>query len=204
MLKNFEQMKEMLRQQQGKRRVAVAVAQDEHTLQAVSQAARDGLVRPVLIGKETEILEILEKIGCPELEVDIIDLEDPVACIQKAADLAREGRVDCIMKGKCQTGTLMKVLVNKDTGIRTGDIMSLVGFFESPYYHKVFAITDPALLTYPDLEQKKAEIRNAVGAYHALGEKDPKVAMLAAVEKVNPKMPETVEADAIKREGIPG
>ena len=79
MLKNFEQMKEMLRQQQGKRRVAVAVAQDEHTLQAVSQAARDGLVRPVLIGKETEIREILEKIGCPELEVDIIDLEDPVA-----------------------------------------------------------------------------------------------------------------------------
>lgn len=204
MLKNFEQMKEMLRLQPGKRRVAVAVAQDEHTLQAVSQAARDGLVRPVLIGKETEIREILEKIGCPELEVDIIDLEDPVACIQKAADLAREGRVDCIMKGKCQTGTLMKVLVNKDTGIRTGDIMSLVGFFESPYYHKVFAITDPALLTYPDLEQKKAEIRNAVGAFHALGEKDPKVAMLAAVEKVNPKIPETVEADAIKREGIPG
>ena len=129
MLKNFEQMKEMLRQQPGKRRVAVAVAQDEHTLQAVSQAARDGLVRPVLIGKETEIRAILEKIGCPELEVDIINLEDPVECIQKAADLAREGQVDCIMKGKCQTGTLMKVLVNKDTGIRTGDLMSLLGFF---------------------------------------------------------------------------
>lgn len=204
MLKNFEQMKEMLRQQPGKRRVAVAVAQDEHTLQAVSQAARDGLVRPVLIGKEMEIRAILEKIGCPELEVDIINLEDPVECIQKAADLAREGQVDCIMKGKCQTGTLMKVLVNKDTGIRTGDIMSLVGFFESPYYHKVFAITDPALLTYPDLEQKKAEIRNAVGAFHALGENSPKVAMIAAVEKVNPKMPETVEADAIKKEEIPG
>lgn len=108
------------------------------------------------------------------------------------------------MKGKCETGTIMKVLVNKETGIRKSDTMSLVGFFESPYYHKVFAITDPALLTYPNLEQKKAMIRNAVGAFHALGEDDPKVAIIAAVEKVNPKMPETVDADAIKQEGIEG
>lgn len=179
--------------------MAVAVAQDEHTLQAVAHAANDGLVQPVLIGKAEEIKAILEKIGFDAAKAEIIDIADPVECVQKAADLARDGQADCIMKGKIETGALMKVLVNKDHGIRKSDTMSLVGFFESPHYHKVFAITDPALLIYPTLEQKKAMIANAVGAFHALGEENPKVAVIAAVEKVNPKMPETVDADAISR-----
>ena len=173
-------------------------------LQAVAHAANDGLVQPVLIGKAEEIKAILEKIGFDAAKAEIIDIADPVECVQKAADLARDGQADCIMKGKIETGTLMKVLVNKDHGIRKSDTMSLVGFFESPHYHKVFAITDPALLIYPTLEQKKAMIANAVGAFHALGEENPKVAVIAAVEKVNPKMPETVDADAIKQEGVPG
>lgn len=204
MIRSFDEIKEMLRQQPGKRRVAVAVAQDEHTLQAVMQAAADGLVQPVLIGKADAIRAILSETGLDAGDAEIIDIEDPTACIQKAADLARDGQVDCIMKGKCETGALMKVLVNKEHGIRKSDTMSLVGFFESPYYHKVFAITDPALLTYPDLEQKRAMIRNAVGAFHALGIENPKVAVIAAIEKVNPKMPETVDADAIKQAGIEG
>ena len=124
--------------------------------------------------------------------------------IQRAADMARAGEVDCIMKGKTETGALMKVLVNRETGIRKRDTMSLVAFMESPYYHKVFAITDPALLTYPTKEQKKAAIANAVEAFHALGVREPKGAVLAAVEKVNPKMKETVEAAEIKEEGVDG
>lgn len=204
MLKNFDQMKEMLLSKPTKRRVAVAAAQDEHTLQAVTAAARDGLVFPVLIGDEPAIREILAELEFDAAGAEIIPEEDVLACAQKAADLAREGRVDCIMKGKMETGALMKVLVNREKGIRKRDTMSLIGFFESPYYHKVFAITDPALLTYPTLEQKKAEIANAVEAMHAVGIEQPKVALLAAVEKVNPKMKETVEADLIKQEGIPG
>ncbi len=204
MLKNFEQMKEMLRQKPGKRRVAVAVAQDEHTLEAVNLAAKEGLIQPVLVGDKAKIEEVLKTIHFTGTEPEILDVPDVENAIQTAADLAREGQVECIMKGKCQTGQLMKVLVNKDTGIRVGETMSLVGFFESPYYHKVFAITDPALLTYPDLDQKRAMIHNAVGAFHALGEMNPKVAMIAAVEKVNPKMPETVDWDTLKKEGIPG
>lgn len=204
MLKNFEQMKEMLRAKPVKRRVAVATAQDEHTLQAVVAAARDGLVTPVLIGQEARIRELLDGMEFDARQAEILNEEDPATCAQIAADLAREGKADCIMKGKLETGTLMKVLVNRERGIRKNDVMSLVAFFESPYYHKVFAITDPALLTYPTLEQKKAVIHNAVEALHALGVEQPKVAVLAAVEKVNPKMKETVEADAIKQEGIPG
>ena len=204
MIKNFEQLKEMLKAMPVKRRVAVVPAQDEHTLEAISHACKDGMVEPVLIGDEPKIREILAQIGTDADKMTIIHVEDPTEAIQKAADMARDGEVDCIMKGKTETGALMKVLVNRERGIRKNDTMSLLAFMESPNYHKVFAITDVGLLTYPSKEQKKAAIENAVEAFHSLGVMEPKVAVIAAVEKVNPKMKETVEADAIKAEGVNG
>lgn len=205
MIKDFEQLKQMLLAQPEKRRVAVVSAADEHTLQAVMRARGDGLVEPVLLGEPDGITEVLRKIGAYDDNIpEIIDIKDPVECARKACEMAKRGEIDCIMKGKIETGDLLRVVVNKETGIRKNRVMSILGFMESPYYHKVFAITDVGLLTYPDLEQKKAMIRNAVDAFHALGVEEPKVAVLAAVEKVNPKMPETVDADAIRREGIPG
>ena len=204
MIKNFEQLKEMLRSMPVKRRVAVTPAQDEHTLEAISHAYKDGMVEPVLIGDEAAIREILTKLGVSAEGMTIIHVPDPTEASQKAADMARDGEVDCIMKGKTETGALMKVLVNRERGIRKNDTMSLLAFMESPNYHKVFAITDVGLLTYPTKEQKKAAIANAVEAFHALGVEEPKVAILAAVEKVNPKMKETVEAAEIKEEGVPG
>ena len=204
MIKNFEQLKEMLKAMPVKRKVAVVPAQDEHTLEAISHAYRDGMVEPVLIGAEPKIREILAQIGTDADKMTIIHVEDPPEAIQKAADMARDGEVDCIMKGKTETGALMKVLVNRERGIRKNDTMSLLAFMESPNYHKVFAITDVGLLTYPSKDQKKAAIQNAVEAFHALGVEQPKVAILAAVEKVNPKMKETVEAAEIKEEGVEG
>ena len=204
MIKNFERLKAMLKAMPVKRKVAVVPAQDEHTLEAISHAYKDGMVEPVLIGDEPKIREILAQIGTDADKMTIIHVEDPVEAIQKAADMARDGEVDCIMKGKTETGALMKVLVNRERGIRKNDTMSLLAFMESPNYHKVFAITDVGLLTYPSKEQKKAAIQNAVEAFHALGVEQPKVAILAAVEKVNPKMKETVEAAEIKEEGVDG
>ena len=204
MIKNFEQLKEMLKAMPVKRKVAVVPAQDEHTLEAISHAYRDGMVEQVLIGDEPKIREILAQIGTDADKMTIIHVEDPTEAIQKAADMARDGEVDCIMKGKTETGALMKVLVNRERGIRKNDTMSLLAFMESPNYHKVFAITDVGLLTYPSKDQKKAAIQNAVEAFHALGVEQPKVAILAAVEKVNPKMKETVEAAEIKEEGVEG
>ena len=204
MIKNFEQLKAMLKAMPVKRKVAVVPAQDEHTLEAISHAYKDGMVEPVLIGDEPKIREILAQTGTDADKMTIIHVEDPTEAIQKAADMARDGEVDCIMKGKTETGALMKVLVNRERGIRKNDTMSLLAFMESPNYHKVFAITDVGLLTYPSKEQKKAAIQNAAEAFHALGVEQPKVAILAAVEKVNPKMKETVEAAEIKEEGVDG
>lgn len=204
MIKNFEQLKEMLKSMPEKRRVAVTPAQDEHTLEAICRAWLDGMVEPVLIGDEPAIREILDKLSVSPDKLNIIHIPDAAESIQKAADMARAGEVDCIMKGKTETGALMKVLVNKERGIRRNDTMSLLAFMDSPNYHKVFAITDVGLLTYPTKEQKKAAIVNAVEAFHALGVEQPKVAILAAVENVNPKMKETVEAAEIKAEGVDG
>ena len=204
MIHNFDELKAMLAASPVKRRIGVVAAQDEHTLDAVTRAARDGMVFPVLIGDPDKIKPLLTEFDYPEADAEIIPSYDITECAQIACDLVKAGKLDCIMKGKTETGPLMKVLVNREKGIRKSDTMSMMAVMSSPNYPKIFAITDVGLLTYPTQEQKKAAIENAVGAFHALGIETPKVAILAAMEKVNPKMPECVEADAIKAEGVPG
>lgn len=204
MIRNFEELKEKLAACPEKRRVGVVAAQDPHTLEAVTKAAREGLVFPVLIGSEPEIREILEGLDFDPANAWIIPCGEVSDCARVACDLARERKIDCIMKGKTETGPLMKALVNKETGIRKSPVMSMLAIMHSPYYHKIFGITDVGLLTYPSLEQKKAMIENAVSAFHTLGYENPKVAVLAAVEKVNPKMPECMDAAALKEMSIPG
>jgi phosphotransacetylase len=203
-VKSFDDVKNQLRNASGARRLAVVAADEEHTLDAVVLAAKDGLISPLLLGKAYEIKEILEHLGCPESLVQIEEAADPEEAALRAAALVKEARVDCIMKGNIETGILMKVLVSRETGIRKRDTMSLLALVESPYYHKIFGITDVGLLTRPTLEQKKAVIQNGVDAFHSLGEERPKVAVLAAVEKPNLKMPETLEADTLKKMGEAG
>lgn len=202
MIRNFEELKAMLAACPVKRRIGVVAAQDEHTLDAVTKAAKDGMVFPVLIGDPEKIRDLLKEFEYPEEMAEIIPSYDVTECAEIACRLVKEGKLDCIMKGKTETGPLMKVLVNREKGIRKNETMSMIGTMWSPNYHKIFAITDVGLLTYPTQAQKKAAIENAVDAFRKLGYDTPKVAILAAVEKVNPKMPECVEADAIKAEGV--
>jgi phosphotransacetylase len=198
MLNSFEQIKAQLGQAQQKKRIGVIAAQDEHTLDAVVLAAKDGLVEPVLLGRKSEIAVLLEHLNNKPGDFEIIDIEEPEECAKSAALLVRSGQLDCLIKGKIETGAMMKALVNKEYGIRDSETMSHISFYESPFYHKLFASTDGALLTYPTLEQKKGEIDNAVKAFHRLGVPEPKVAVLAAVDSVNPKMKESVEAAELK------
>lgn len=197
-MKSFDEIRHRLLEQPVKKRIAVVMANHEHTLEALQQTVQEGLVSPVLIGDAAAISSMLAHCPMPEEAIEIIDEPTPELAAQLAADMVREGKVDCIMKGGIETGPLMRVLVNREKGIRKRDTMSLLAFMQSPYYHKVFAITDVGLLTYPTLEQKAMAIENALEALHALGVEEPKVAVLAAVEKVNPKMPESVEAAQLK------
>ena len=201
MIKSFAELEKKVLDSAVRKKLAVVVAQDEHTLEAVTVAANKGIIDPMLIGDRDQILTILGGFSERPANPTIIDIKDPTEAVQKGADLVRSGEVDCIMKGKLETGAMMKILVNRERGIRKRDTMSLMAMMESPYYHKVFAITDVGLLTYPDFEQKKDMIANAVSAFHALGVSHPKVSILAAVEKVNPKMQVTVDAAKLKEMG---
>lgn len=108
------------------------------------------------------------------------------------------------MKGKIQTADLLRAVVNKENGLRTGKVMSHIVIHEIPTYHKLLAVTDGGMMMYPNLDEKKQIIENAVSTFLALGYENPKVAVLAAVETVNPKMQESVDADMLKKMNIKG
>lgn len=199
MIKSFSELEKRVLGYPERKKLAVVAAHDEHTLESVTAAAKKGIVLPILLGDSEKIIEILNNIGFPSDILKIIDIKDPLEAAQKAADMVKSGEVDCIMKGKIETGPLMKILVDREKGIRKSNTMSLMALMESPYYHKVFAITDVGLLTYPNFIQKKEMIENAVSAFHVLGIGNPKVSILTAIEKVNPKMQETVDAAELKK-----
>lgn len=203
-LKNFDVLVEKVKSFPEPKRVVVAAAGDAHTLEAIKEAVDEGIVTPVLVGDKAKIVEIAAEIGLPVAEDDIYDAPDAVEAAQKAVALIHEGKGDFIMKGKLETAQILKPVVNKETGLGTGRVMSHFVLDEIPNYHKLIVTTDGGMMTYPTLEQKKDIIVNTVETLKAIGYENPKVACVAAVEKVNPKMPETVEADALKQMNLNG
>lgn len=198
-LHSFAELRSMVEGSGKTARVAVAAAGDEHTLEAVFKAKKDGMVIPILVGDAAVIKTILEKLNETIPEADIYDVPEPAEAAFKAVSLIREGKADFLMKGRLDTSVLLKAVVNKSTGLGLGGVMSHVTMFELPTYHKIICPVDGGMVTYPTLEQKKAIIENTVGVFRKLGYKCPKVGVLACVEKVNPKMPETLDAAELKR-----
>lgn len=198
-LKNFDVLVEKVKNFPEPMCVVVAAAGDEHTLEAIAHAMGEGIVKPVLVGDKAKISEITAKLGIEIPAEDIYDVPDADEAAKKSVALIHEGKGDFIMKGKMETAQILKPVVNKETGLGTGRVMSHFVFDELPYYHKLLVTTDGGMMTYPTLEQKKQIIENTVETLHALGYENPKIGVVAAVEKVNPKMPETVEANELKQ-----
>ena len=182
----------------------VAAAHDEHTLQAVFAARRDGLIQPVLVGRREEILSIARALG-EELEPgQVVDADSDADCAARSVALIRSGRGDMLIKGMLQTGTLLKAVVSREAGIRAGEVMSHVAILDVPSYHKLLYVTDGGMVVAPDLEQKRHILKNALDFCRFLGYDCPKAAVLCAVETVNPAMPETADAAVLKAEGERG
>lgn len=200
MLTSFQEVLSKVQGSQNRKKCGV-VAADDHAIEAALEAEEKGLADPVFIGDEAAIQKVLKDKGG---DYEII----PAGSLEEAAALAvagvREGKLDFLIKGHIDTKILLKAVVNKETGLGTGKLMTHVGFFEIPNYHKLFACTDGGMVTYPDVEQKQGIIENAVETFHKLGYEEPKVAVLTAVEKENPKMPETVDAAELKRRNQAG
>ncbi|MBS7239098.1 MAG: phosphate butyryltransferase [Acetatifactor sp.] len=178
----------------GMKKIAVAAAQDSAVLEAVKAAKEQGIADAILVGDEAKIKSIAAELGIDISEFQIIDEPDMAAAALKAVKLAHDGEVDMYMKGLCDTKTFLKSVLDKEVGLRTGSPLSHVAVFEIPGIDRLLFLTDVAFMTYPTLEDKANIIENTVPVCKACGIETPKVAPLAAVEVVNPKMPVTVEA----------
>lgn len=183
----------------GKKTVAVSVAQDEAVLEAVRAAKERGIADAILVGDEAKIREIAASINMDLTGFEIIDEPDVIQASLKAVKLAHDGRADMYMKGLIDSKNFLKSVLDKEVGLRTGGTLSHVCVFEIPGIDRLLFLTDVAFMTYPTLEDKVSIIKNTLPVCRACGVEVPKVAPLAAVEVVNPKMPVTVEAAELTR-----
>jgi phosphate butyryltransferase len=187
-----------------KARVAVAQAADTEVLTAIAAARRLGLVEGVLIGNEAEILAALRAIGEDSADYTIIPAADSRAAAIAAVAEVNAGRADAVMKGLLPTATFMRPILDKEKGLRTGRLLSQISVFEWPEGGRFLFITDCAINIAPDLKQKREILENVLELAGALGLAAPKVAVLSALELVNPDMPDTVEAAALAKMGDRG
>ncbi|MDE6319160.1 MAG: phosphate butyryltransferase, partial [Lachnospiraceae bacterium] len=176
------------------KKVAVAVAQDSAVLEAVAAAKERGIAEAILVGDEDKIKAVAEADKVDISGFEIIDEKDDYEAALKAVSLVHDGKADMYMKGLIDTKSFLKSVLDKEVGLRTGKALSHVCVFEVEGIDHLLFLTDVAFMTYPTLEDKVHIIENTVDVCHACGIPNPKVAPLAAVEVVNPKMPATVEA----------
>ena len=175
--------------------VAVAAAQDDAVLVAVKEAKEKGIANAILVGDEAKIREIAAEMGMNlDDGYEIINEPDLNQAALTAVKLAHDGKADMYMKGLVDSKTFLKSVLDKEVGLRTGGPLSHVAVFETPGVDQLLFLTDVAFMTYPTLEDKVNIINNTVPVCKACGIDTPKVAPVAAVEVVNPKMPVTVEA----------
>ncbi len=197
MLKNFQELKKLVLKRP-KKIVAVSCANDWHTLEAVFKAHEDGLLDYILVGDENKIREIAHEHGIDNFSGSVINCTDEKESAEITVRLVRDGKADFLQKGLMQTKTILKAVLNKEYGIPTGNLMSNVALLEIPGYHKIVGVTDGGMIMYPTYEQKEGMIKNAVRMFNYMGYDKPKVAAICALEIVNPKMPETVDAANLK------
>lgn len=183
----------------GMKKVAVSVAQDSAVLEAVKEAKERGIADAILVGDEAKIREIAASINMDLTGFEIIDEPDVIQASLKAVKLAHDGKADMYMKGLIDTKNFLKSVLDKEVGLRTGGVLSHVCVFEIPGIDRLLFFTDVAFMTYPTLEDKINIIKNTLPVCKACGVEVPKIAPLAAVEVVNPKMPVTVEAEELTR-----
>ncbi len=180
-----------------KKTVAVSVAQDEAVLEAVKAAKEQGIADAILVGDEAKIREIAAGLNMDLSGFEIINEPDVIQASLTAVKLAHDGRADMYMKGIIDTKNFLKSVLDKEVGLRTGGALSHVCVFDIPRTQKLLFLTDVAFMTYPTLEDKVHIIKNTIPVCKACGVDEPKVAPLAAVEVVNPKMQCCVEADQL-------
>jgi phosphate acetyltransferase len=178
-------------------RTAVAHPCDRVSLESVVEAARLKLIEPILVGPEQRIREVAKEFDLDISPFEIVGAEYSQDSADKAVALVREGRADALMKGSLHTDELMGAVVKRDTGLRTSRRISHCFVMDVPGHDQPLVITDAAVNIAPDLKCKVDIIQNAIELVNALGQKEVRVAILSAMESVNPDVPSTLEAAAL-------
>lgn len=175
--------------------ISVAAAEDLELLKAIKTASDMGFVKPILVGDETKIKELTAEIGLEPLK--IVAADSPEDSAAKAVKFVKDGEADVLMKGLINTSVYMRAILNRDNGLRTGRLISLLAVYELPEYHKLLFCTDSGINVSPDLDQKKDILNNSLIAMKGMGLVNPKVAALTANEMVDSKIQSTVDADGL-------
>ncbi len=186
----------LIAQVKGPKRVAVAAAEEAHVIQAVNEARMEGLVHPVLFGNPERIRRIAGELHIRAHNLDIRPAQTPAEAAELATQLVSKGEADILMKGMVHSSDFLRAALNREWGLRTGRLLSHVLVYEAKGYDRIFMMSDGAMNINPDLKAKIQIVENAVTLAHVLGVSEPRVALLAAVEVVNPEMDTAVE-DAI-------
>ncbi|WP_053955199.1 phosphate butyryltransferase [Inediibacterium massiliense] len=188
----------MLASKKETKTIAIAVAQDQDVLKAVDEARRLGLVKAILVGDEKEIKKVCKEEQIDVQQYEIIHEEDPQKSCLKAVELVSTKKAHMAMKGLVDTSIILRAVLNKEVGLRSGKVLSHVAVFEIPKFDRLFFITDAAMNILPDIKTKKEIIENVVEVAHSLDIKKPKVAILCAKEKVDKNMQATIDAKELE------
>ena len=186
MIRNLEQMEEKVLALNKKHRVAVAWAQDNNTIGAINNAVKKGFIEAILIGKPSEIKKTCESRGIDYRIFALVESHNEIQASSEAVRLAKTGEADIVMKGLVGTDKFLKAVMDKEMGLMLpGSVLSYVCAMEIPAYHKLLFITDPAVIPFPNLDQKVAMARYAIEMAQKFGIKKPKIALIGASEKMS-------------------
>jgi len=181
------------------RKLVLAVAQDQNCLSAVLRAWKDGIIEPIFIGDRDGIHTICSEFGYDISGISIIHEPDIDGAVEKSVRMLSGKQADILMKGKVGTAKLLKAVLHREWGLRTGNLLSHIAVFEVGTYHKLIAVTDVAMNIAPNLKDKIAIVNNSVAFLNRLGYEMPKVADLGAVEMVNENMEATLDAALLSK-----
>jgi len=203
-VRTFAELRERARAA-GPRRVGVVQADDDVALTAASHALLSGVAKPVLIGNATRIRARMAQLGLGRLaqEAEVVEAEKPAVT---AVRMARESRLDVLLKGHLRTDELLQPVLDREHGLRTGRLLCDVAFFEhrAPEGTRLVGISDGGLNVAPTLEQKKQIVEGAIDVFHCLGIARPRIAIMSAIEVVSEKIASTVDARSLTRMGAEG
>ncbi len=200
-MKNFAELLEAVKQRPPVT-VAVAAAEDEELLKAVQTAEAMGFIKPILVGDAAKVEALVRKVGLARAAIE--PAADPDLAAARAVELVRNGRARVLMKGLVNTSVYMRAILNRDKGLRTGRLLSLLAVYELPQYPKLIHAADSGINVAPNLDQKKIILENSLEAMRRMGFTRPKVAALASNELVDEKIPATVDARTLAEMGRAG